>query len=53
LRALPPDHFPTLVALGEHIWVDNRDQRFTTGLQVLISGLEHTGNSPTAEEGQA
>jgi len=53
LRSLPPDHFPALVALGEHVWVDNRDQRFTAGLQVLISGLEHTRNSPTAEEGQA
>ena len=42
LRALPPDHFPTLVALGEHVWVDNRDQRFTAGLQVLVDGLEQT-----------
>ena len=23
-----PDRFPALVALGEHIWVDNRDERF-------------------------
>jgi TetR/AcrR family tetracycline transcriptional repressor len=50
LRALPPDRFPALVALGEHVWADNRDQRFTAGLQVLVSGLEHTRNSPTAEE---
>jgi AcrR family transcriptional regulator len=42
LRSLPPDHFPTLVALGEHVWVDNRDQRFTAGLQVLVDGLEQT-----------
>jgi TetR/AcrR family transcriptional regulator, tetracycline repressor protein len=53
LRSLPADRFPTLVALGEHVWVDNRDQRFTTGLDVLVSGLEHTRSSPTAEEGQA
>jgi AcrR family transcriptional regulator len=39
-RALPPDRFPALVALGEHVWVDNRDQRFTAGLQVLVDGLE-------------
>jgi hypothetical protein len=40
-RSLPPDRFPTLVALGEHVWVDNRDQRFTAGLRVLVDGLEH------------
>ena len=51
-RSLPPDQFPALVALGEHVWVDNRDERFTAGLDVLVSGLEQTQNSPTAEEGQ-
>jgi AcrR family transcriptional regulator len=45
-RSLPPDRFPTLVALGEHVWVDNRDQRFTAGLQVLADGLEHARNAP-------
>jgi hypothetical protein len=40
LRSLPSDRFPTLVALGEHVWVDNRDQRFSAGLQVLVHGLE-------------
>jgi AcrR family transcriptional regulator len=40
-RSLPPDRFPALVALGQHIWVDNRDQRFTAGLEVLVDGLEH------------
>jgi AcrR family transcriptional regulator len=52
-RSLPPDRFPALVALGEHVWVDNRDERFTAGLDVLIAGLEHARNSPTAEEGRA
>jgi AcrR family transcriptional regulator len=46
LRSLPPDRFPTLVALGEHVWVDNRDERFTAGLQVLVDGLEHARNTP-------
>jgi hypothetical protein len=46
-RTLPPDRFPALVALGQHIWVDNRDQRFTTGLDILIDGLQHARNSPT------
>jgi AcrR family transcriptional regulator len=45
-RALPPDRFPALVALGEHVWVDNRDERFTTGLDVLVDGLEHARRSP-------
>jgi AcrR family transcriptional regulator len=38
-RSLPTDRFPTLAALGHHIWLDNRDERFTTGLDILIDGL--------------
>jgi AcrR family transcriptional regulator len=45
-RSLPPDRFPALVALGEHVWIDNRDQRFTAGLQVLVDGLEQARTSP-------
>jgi AcrR family transcriptional regulator len=45
-RSLPPDRFPALVALGEHVWVDNRDERFTAGLHVLVDGLEHARTSP-------
>jgi AcrR family transcriptional regulator len=45
-RSLPPDRFPTLVALGEHVWLDNRDQRFTAGLELLVGGLEHARNAP-------
>jgi TetR/AcrR family tetracycline transcriptional repressor len=45
-RSLPPDRFPALAALGEHVWVDNRDERFTAGLQVLVDGLEHARNTP-------
>jgi AcrR family transcriptional regulator len=44
--SLPPERFPALVALGEHVWVDNRDERFTAGLQVLVDGLEHARRSP-------
>jgi hypothetical protein len=40
LRSLPADRFPALVALGEFVWVDNRDQRFTAGLDTLVDGLE-------------
>jgi TetR/AcrR family tetracycline transcriptional repressor len=40
LRSLPADRFPTLVTLGEHVWVDNRNERFTAGLDTLIEGLQ-------------
>jgi AcrR family transcriptional regulator len=46
LHSLPPDRFPTLVALGHHVWVDNRDQRFTAGLHLLITGLEQARTAP-------
>ena len=45
-RSLPPDRFPALVALGEHVWVDNRDERFAAGLDVLVVGLEPARNLP-------
>jgi AcrR family transcriptional regulator len=45
-RSLPPERFPALVALGEHVWVDNRNERFTAGLDVLVDGLEHARRSP-------
>jgi TetR/AcrR family transcriptional regulator, tetracycline repressor protein len=45
-RSLPPDRFPTLVALGKHVWLDNRGERFTAGLDVLADGLEQARRSP-------
>jgi hypothetical protein len=45
-RSLPPERFPALVALGEHVWVDNRDERFGAGLGVLVDGLEQARRSP-------
>jgi AcrR family transcriptional regulator len=45
-RSLPPERFPALVALGEHVWLDNRDERFTAGLDVLVDGLEQARRSP-------
>ena len=45
-RSLPQDRFPALVALGEHVWVDNREERFTAGLDVLVDGLEQARRSP-------
>jgi AcrR family transcriptional regulator len=48
-RSLPADRFPTLVALGEHVWLDNRDERFTAGLDVLIDGLEQARRRPDVQ----
>ena len=45
-RSLPADRFPALVALGEHVWVDNRDERFTAGLDVLVDGLQRARHAP-------
>jgi AcrR family transcriptional regulator len=45
-RSLPPERFPALVALGEHVWLDNRDERFTAGLDLLVDGLEQAQRSP-------
>jgi TetR/AcrR family tetracycline transcriptional repressor len=45
-RSLPADRFPTLIALGEHIWLDNRNERFTAGINALLDGLERTQRPP-------
>jgi AcrR family transcriptional regulator len=45
-RSLPADRFPTLAALGEHVWVDNRDERFSAGLDVLVDGLQRARHAP-------
>ncbi|MGH2394247.1 MAG: TetR/AcrR family transcriptional regulator C-terminal domain-containing protein [Candidatus Limnocylindria bacterium] len=39
-RSRPGDRFPTLIALGEHVWLDNRDERFAAGINALLDGLE-------------
>jgi AcrR family transcriptional regulator len=45
-RTLPADRFPALAALGEHIWADNRDDRFTASLDTLIGGLQAAQSGP-------
>jgi AcrR family transcriptional regulator len=45
-RSLPTDRFPVLATLGEHVWVDNRDQRFTTGFDILVDGLKRARRAP-------
>ncbi len=52
-RSLPPERFPALVALGEHVWLDNRDERFTAGLDVLVDGLEQARRSPRRQTTRA
>jgi TetR/AcrR family tetracycline transcriptional repressor len=39
-RSLPAGHFPALAVLGEHIWADNRNQRFTASLGTLLDGIQ-------------
>jgi TetR/AcrR family tetracycline transcriptional repressor len=39
-RSLPGDRFPTLIALGEHVWLDNRGERFAAGINAVVDGLE-------------
>jgi AcrR family transcriptional regulator len=39
-RFLPADRFPSLAALREHLWADNRDQRFTASLDTLLAGID-------------
>lgn len=51
LRALPSDRFPTVVALSEHVWADNRDERFITALDTILHGLETT--LPSADDAAA
>ncbi len=40
LRSLPASQFPALAALGEHIWADNRDERFAANIQTLLGGID-------------
>jgi AcrR family transcriptional regulator len=39
LRSLPADRFPTLVGLGESVWIDNRDERFAASVATIIDGI--------------
>jgi AcrR family transcriptional regulator len=46
LRSLPPDRFPVLAAHGEHVWLDDRDERFTASIHTLIRGLQAAQPGP-------
>ena len=53
LRSLPADRFPALAAYGVHVWADDRDQRFATGLDTLLRGLQADQRPPGASPGLA
>jgi AcrR family transcriptional regulator len=40
LRSLPADRFPALASHGTHAWTGDRDQRFTSGLDTLLRGIQ-------------
>jgi AcrR family transcriptional regulator len=50
LRSLPASRFPTLAAHGAHAWDGDRDQRFTTGLETLLRGLQADKRLPGASD---
>jgi TetR/AcrR family tetracycline transcriptional repressor len=39
LRSLPASRFPTLIADGTHAWANDRDQRFSSGLDTILRSL--------------
>jgi hypothetical protein len=43
---LPADRFPALAALGEHVWANNRDERFAASLDTLLGGIEAAPRRP-------
>lgn len=44
LRSLPSDRFPVLGVLGEHVWLDDRDDRFRANLHTILEGLQSPGS---------
>jgi AcrR family transcriptional regulator len=45
-QSLPAGRFPVLAALGEHVWADNRDMRFSAGLDTILAGLQASTDTP-------
>jgi AcrR family transcriptional regulator len=46
-RSLPADRFPVLAVLGEHVWADDRDERFSADLDTILAGLQAAaGHTP-------
>jgi AcrR family transcriptional regulator len=51
-RSLPADRFPALAVLGEHIWADNRAERFSAGLDTLLAGLKAPESASAGRTGR-
>ena len=45
-RSLPADRFPVLADLGEEVWVNDRDRRFSAGLDTILAGLRASAGIP-------
>jgi hypothetical protein len=39
-RSLPPDRFPSLVALADDLTAGDADERFEFAIELLVRGLE-------------
>ena len=48
LRSLPASRFPTLTVHGVHAWAGDRDERFASGLDTLLRGLQADQRPPGA-----
>jgi Tetracyclin repressor-like, C-terminal domain len=55
LRALPASRFPALATHGTLAWTNDRDQRFSSGLEALLHGVQESlgpeASGPAADEG--
>jgi TetR/AcrR family tetracycline transcriptional repressor len=48
LRSLPASRFPALAAHGTHAWAGDRDERFASGLDTLLRGIQANQRPPGA-----
>ncbi len=48
IRSLPASRFSVLAALGDQVWADNRDERFSAGLDTILTGLRVSSGAPRA-----
>ena len=51
LRSLPASRFPALAAHGTHAWDGDRDERFASGLDTLLRGIQANQRPPGASPG--
>ena len=51
LRTLPASRFPALAAHGALAWTNDRDQRFSSGLETLLHGVREALGPVVHREG--